>query len=48
MPAQELFKIVGSRVRLPSNMRIGIDQSTSDKIVYQLAWKQAKSARPNI
>jgi hypothetical protein len=43
MPAQELFKIVGSRVRLPSNMPIRIHQSTGDQIVYRLAWKLAKS-----
>jgi hypothetical protein len=44
MPAQELFKIVGSRIRLPSNMPISIDQPMSDKIVYRLAWKVSKSA----
>ncbi len=44
MPAQELFKIVGSRVRLPSNMPISIDQSMSDQIVYRHAWKLAISA----
>lgn len=44
MPAQELFKIVGSRICLPSNMHVGISQSMSDKIVYRLGWKLAKSA----
>jgi hypothetical protein len=44
MPAKELFKVIGSRVCLPSNMPISIDQSVSDKIVYRLAWKLTKSA----
>ena len=44
MPAQELFKIVGSRIRLPSNMLISIDESMNDKIVYRLACKLTKSA----
>lgn len=45
MPVQELFEIVGTRVRLPSNKTINIDQSMSDQIVYRHAWKLAKSAR---
>jgi hypothetical protein len=44
MPPQELFKIVGCRICLPTNMHISIEQSVSDKIVYRLAWKHTKSA----